>query len=72
LPPLWHESEVVVDSDAAEEGLKYTSKPVHLPFHAVQPLDRPSRFLGDLVESLEPCFENGNPLVLLHVLVLEI
>jgi hypothetical protein len=72
VPPLWHESEGVVDSDSPEEGLECTSEPVHLPFHAVQPLDGPSRFLRDLVESLDPCFENGNPLVLLHVLVLEI
>ena len=72
MPPLWDESEGVVDSDSPKEGLECTSEPVHLPFYAVQPLDGPSRFLRDLVESLDPCFENSNPLVLLHVLVLEI
>jgi len=72
VPPLWHESEGVVDSDSPKEGLKCTSKPVHLPFHAVQLLDSPTQFLRDLVEGLDPRFEDSNPLVLLHVLVLEV
>ena len=72
VPPLWHELEGVIDSDSPKEGLECTSKLVHLPFHAVQPLSSPTQFLCDLVESLDLCFKNSNPLLLLHVLVLEI
>ena len=72
VPPVWHELEGVIDSDLAKEGLKCTSKPLHLPFHVVQLLGGPSQFLSDLVEGVDPCFEDSDLLLLLHVLVLEI
>ena len=72
VPPLWHKSEGVIDSDVAKEGLKWTSKLVHLPFHVVQLLDSLSQFFSDLIKGLDLCFEDSDLLVLLHVLVLDI
>ena len=72
MPPVWHKSEGVINSDSAKEGLKCTSKLLHLPFHVVQLLAGLSQFLSDLVEGIDLCFKDSDLLLLLHVLVLEI
>lgn len=58
-----HESEPLVDADAAEKGLECTGELVHLPFHGIQPMARPGRFVSNLVKGHNSCFEDSNPLV---------
>jgi hypothetical protein len=64
-PVVRHESESVVDLDAAKEGFECIGEPIDTPFDGVHPHAGASCLQGDLVQRLDLLFKHSKSLAVL-------